>query len=111
MAHPLGHRFNIAHGAICGLLLPYVMEYNLDYAPEKYAHVARLLGCRGAEAAVERVRQMLEEIDLPLRLRDVGVNRASFPVIVEESLPSGSLKHNPRPLAAEDVMAILEAAW
>ncbi len=111
MAHPLGHRFNIPHGVICGLLLPYVMAYNLHYSEEKYAHVARLLGYRDATEGVDGVRRMLESIQVPLRLRDVGVDREAFPVIVEESLPSGSLKHNPRPLAAEDVMAILEAAW
>lgn len=111
MAHPLGHRFDIPHGVICGLLLPYVMAYNLHYAQEKYVHIGQLLGYQDAVQGVEGVRQMLEAINIPLRLRDVGVTRESFPIIVEESLPSGSLKHNPRPLAAEDVTAILEAAW
>jgi alcohol dehydrogenase class IV len=41
----------------------------------------------------------------------LGAKREDFPIIVEGSLPSGSLKHNPRPLAAEDITAILEAAY
>ncbi|MBN1284375.1 MAG: iron-containing alcohol dehydrogenase [Anaerolineae bacterium] len=111
MAHPLGVRFNLPHGLICGLLLPYVMEYNIEHARRKYEHVAILLGVGGAEAGIARVRRLLEKINIPLRLRDVGVDRAQFPAIVVESLPSGSLKHNPRKLGAEDVTAILEAAW
>lgn len=111
MAHPLGVRFGIKHGLVCGLLLPYVMEYNLEHARQKYGHIAVAMGVSDAELAVERVRDLLDEIDIPARLRDVGVERAQFPAIVEESMPSGSLKHNPRPLDAGDVRAILEAAW
>jgi alcohol dehydrogenase class IV len=119
MAHPLGYRYHIPHGVICGLLLPYVMAYNLEYAEEKYARAASLLGCRteglgrkeAARLGVERVREILKEIELPPRLRDLGVPREGFPLIIEESLPSGSLKHNPRPLNAADLQAILEDAW
>ena len=44
MAHPLGYRYHIPHGVVCGLLLPYTMQYNMDYATAKYARVAKLLG-------------------------------------------------------------------
>jgi alcohol dehydrogenase class IV len=118
MAHPLGSHFNIPHGVICGLLLPYTMAYNLDYATAKYAHVAKLLGedtaglapAQAAARAVERVRALMAEIGIPLHLREFGVRADDFEVIIAESLPSGSLQHNPRPLAAEDVHHILEAA-
>jgi len=118
MAHPLGERFHISHGVICGLLLPWVMVYNVDYAKEKYAAVARLLGIdtrgmddeQAAQAAIEAIRALFAEIGIPSRLSPFGVTEADFPVIIAESLPSGSLKHNPRPLAAQDVEAILKAA-
>ena len=118
MAHPLGYRYHIPHGLVCGLLLPYTMAYNIDYATDKYAHVARLLGIdtRGidthvaAEKAVERARELVIEVGIPMHLGEFGVKREDFSTIVEESLPSGSLKHNPRPLAARDIEAILAAA-
>jgi len=118
LAHPLGLRFGIRHGTVCGLLLPHVMAYNLPWAEEKYAQVARWLGVStsglsssaAAPLAVEKVRDLLVQIDLPLQLCQFGVAEADFPVIIEESLPSGSLKHNPRPLGASDLTAILSAA-
>ncbi|MBN1937879.1 MAG: iron-containing alcohol dehydrogenase [Anaerolineae bacterium] len=118
MAHPLGERFHIPHGVVCGLLLPYVMAYNLSYAKEKYAHVARLLGVdangmdaeQAAQAAVEVVRTLFATIGIPSKLGPFGVKVEDFSTIIEESLPSGSLKHNPRPLNAQDVEAILLAA-
>ena len=118
MAHPLGMRFQIPHGTVCGLLLPHVMEHNLAWSEEKYARVARWLGADtagvppgdAARMAVERVRELLVQIDLPLRLREFGVTGSDLALIIEESLPSGSLKHNPRPLNASDLEAILTAA-
>ncbi len=118
MAHPLGSHFSIPHGVICGLLLPYTMAYNLPSAVAKYAEVGRLMGARGtfasseaeARAAVEAVRALLGRIGIPEHLRGFGVTPDHFDQIIAESLPSGSLQHNPRPLAAADVRAILEAA-
>ena len=118
MAHPLGYRYHIPHGLLCGLLLPYTMDYNIAYATEKYARVASLLGIdtRGlddhtaARQAVERARALVAAVGIPTHLRTLGVVEEDFPIIAQASLPSGSLKHNPRPLAAQDVQAILAAA-
>lgn len=118
MAHPLGYGYHIPHGTICGLLLPYVMEYNLNHATAKYATVARLLGAdtaglserEAASKSVELVRGILERIDIPLHLSGFGVREEDFTQIIAQSLPSGSLKHNPRPLGEEDVRTILERA-
>lgn len=118
MAHPLGLHCHLPHGLVCGLLLPYTMEYNLAFATAKYAEVARLLGERteeldpevAARRGVARVRDLLAQVGIPTHLSEFGVTADGFDVIIEESLPSGSLKHNPRPLGAEDVRNILESA-
>jgi len=118
MAHPLGYRYHIPHGTICGLLLPYVMKYNLPYAVEKHARVAALLGVgtqgmtteQAAGESVKDVQRILTALQIPQKLAPLGVNEDDFPVIIAESLPSGSLKHNPRPLGEDDVRNILRAA-
>ena len=118
MAHPLGYRFHIPHGTVCGLLLPYTMDYNVDYATEKHAQIAGFLGIdtRGldtpaaARHAAARARELVTAVGIPSHLSAFGVKEKDLPLIAEESMPSGSLKHNPRPLAPDDVMAILAAA-
>jgi alcohol dehydrogenase class IV len=118
MAHPLGARYGIPHGTVCGLLLPHTMAHNVAYAAPKYARIAALLGAEtsgmderaAAELAVECVRQIVDSVGIPLHLAEFGVAERDLALIAQESLPSGSLKHNPRPLAAEDVETILAAA-
>lgn len=117
MAHPLGVTYGLAHGLVCGLLLPYTMAYNAPETP-KYAQVARLLGVATLgmsdqdlrRAAVERVTEIMRAIGIPSRLAPLGVRPEDLDAIVEASLTSSSLRHNPRPLDAQDVRAILESA-
>jgi alcohol dehydrogenase class IV len=45
LSYPLGSLYHLPHGLSNALLLPYVMEYNLVAAPERYAKVAEALGC------------------------------------------------------------------
>jgi len=118
MAHPLGFKYHLPHGVICGLLLPYVMEYSLASAPAKYAEVARRLGfdTRGisplaaAQEGLAAVRAMLRQVAIPEHLADLGVQARDLPEIIEQSLPSSNLKNNPRPLGAEDLRVILRRA-
>jgi alcohol dehydrogenase class IV len=119
IAHPLGARYGIPHGLVCGLLLPYTMAYNVAYTEEKYARIAQLLGIdtralevqTAAQKAVQRVSELLIDVGIPQRMEPLGVKREDLALIVEGSLPSGSLRHNPRPLSAEDIETILIAAF
>jgi alcohol dehydrogenase len=119
MAHPLGFHYHIPHGVLCGLLLPYVMEYSLGHAPDKYAAVAALLGVntqgmaadQAAKEATAAVRVILDMIGIPSHLSALGVKKAGFATIVEESLPSSNIRNNARPLEADDLHTILERAY
>jgi alcohol dehydrogenase class IV len=94
------------------------MDYNLDYATPKYAQIAGFLGLdtRGmdeqtaARRAAAHVRNLVTEVGMPLHLSTFGVKKEDLALIAQESMPSGSLKHNARPLAEKDVVAILQAA-
>jgi alcohol dehydrogenase class IV len=92
MNHALGKKARISHGAAVGLMLPYVMEYNLISDPGKFVEVARLLGeetCGlstrdAALKSVAAVRRLLSDLGMPQRLADVGITEADVPDLVEE---------------------------
>ncbi len=103
LAHPLGVRYHIPHGVCCAVLLPASIRLNREAARAKYE---RLSGCTGGdiEAAVER---MLDEFGLPRTFAAWNIPEADFPAIVAESMPSGSLKANPKPVTEADLLRIL----
>lgn len=117
LAHAVGTSCNLPHGLVCAILLPWVIEYNLDVAEEKYARLARGLGAAGEsepeEAAARSfaayVRDLNARLGIPATLGEVGLRREMIPGIVAESLPSGSLDANPRRATPEDLEALLLA--
>ena len=46
LANMLSKYYHVPHGESVGMLLPYVMEYNIPCCPEKYARMAEAIGVR-----------------------------------------------------------------
>jgi alcohol dehydrogenase len=103
IVHPLGIRYGIPHGLACGVLLPTALEYNREAMGDKYDALARAFG----DDPAAFTRDLLGRVDVPEGFRDFRVDPAAFETIADESLPSGSLKANPRKVTREDVIAML----
>jgi alcohol dehydrogenase class IV len=113
MNHALGKRAHISHGSTVGLMLPYVMEYNLISSPERFAEVARLMGenteglstMDAAHRSVTAVRRLLTDLGMPQRLSEVGLTEADVPHLVEELVTLQVFPitlMNPRDIGAEE---------
>ncbi len=105
MAHPLGIRYRIPHGLVCGVLLPPALEYNREAAGRKYDVLQARLGDDPAAYA----RRLLEACGLPESLAEYEPDPEEYDAIAEETLTSGSTRANPRQVAAEHVHALLGA--
>jgi alcohol dehydrogenase class IV len=112
LAYPLGSMFHLAHGLSNALLLPSVMEFNLSWSPERYAGVARALGCVTAEEGVARVRALIRECGLPATLREAGVAYEAIPDMAADAMKvTRLLNNNPRPVTLQDAIDIYIAAY
>ena len=104
----VGAATHTSHGLGTGLLLPYVMEFNRPARPAEIAELSKLMG----GDAVERVHALGREIGLPASLAEIGVGEADLRGMAEASVGIKRLiDNNPRPLDADALEAILEAAW
>jgi hypothetical protein len=108
------------YGAGNGLLLPYVMDYNVPACPGRLAAVARLLGEEvgglsapaAAGRAVEAVQALKRDTGIPLHLRDVGVKESDLRPLAEATTQiTRLLRANPRPLDVDALEGILRRAW
>ncbi|MCD6257690.1 iron-containing alcohol dehydrogenase [Candidatus Aerophobetes bacterium] len=112
----VGGFFDTDHGSTVGLLLPYIMEYNLSARLEKYAQVAYLMGERvealslreAALKAVSSVKNLIKDINLPSTLSEIGVRRESIDEMAKETLKQGAMKKNPKVMQIEDILELYQ---
>ncbi len=119
LSYPLGSMYHLPHGLSNALLLPYVMEYNIVSAADRYADVAVALGCkRGddvwatAKAGVAKIKELNAACGIPASLKEVGVKEEAIPQLVTEALKiQRLLKNNPREINEEGATAIFKSAF
>jgi alcohol dehydrogenase class IV len=113
MEYPIGGAVHCSHGCGNGLLLPYVMRFNLPARPREFADVARFLGEEpNAERAIDAVERLRGDIDIPSRLRDIGVREEQLASFAEKAAGIRRiLRVNPRVPSVDDVLGIYRAAF
>ncbi len=118
LAHQLGGLYNLPHGLSNALMLPAVMRFNLDSAPEKYRDIAQALGVNtlgltvkeAAEKGVELVAQMTKRLKIPQSLREVrGFKEEDIPRLAENALKDICGLTNPRQATQEELEAIFRS--
>jgi len=119
LQYPIGTLTHTSHGLGNGLLLPYVMAYNLPAYPSAFAEVANLLGEKteglstrqAAELGVEAIHRLKADIGIPRGLGDIGVTEDQLPTIAHTAFGIDRLiRNNPRPLSVEALEGILQRA-
>ncbi len=115
IVHSLGSKYHLSHGLLCGLLLPAVMQFNVDIAGAKYGEIAAIFGeninglsnIEAGKRAISKIKQLLAKLHFPPGLKSLGVIEKNFNQIAEESMSSGSLKANPKIVTEQNIVDIL----
>lgn len=124
LAHPIGYKYDIAHGKVCGLLLPWVIEYNIEYRTHKYAQVAKILSeldlftkyeaeaseMDNARRLPSMLKELFSQVQIPLRLQDLAIKQEDFEWIAANT-KGNAVDCNPRPIDPESVIELLQKAW
>ncbi|MBM7557154.1 iron-containing alcohol dehydrogenase [Halanaerobacter jeridensis] len=120
MAHQLGGFYDMPHGIANAILLPYVEKFNLGAKLERFAKIAEIFGVQtdgmstreAAEAALDAIRQLAEDIGIPTSLSEseYDVQEEDFAEMAKLALEDGNALTNPRKGTAEQVKAIFEDA-
>lgn len=120
LCHVLGGTAGVAHGIANSIILPHAMRFNLDATALELAPAAGVMGIalagRSAASAVEEAIQciydLIGQMNLPQRLRDVGVQESDLPRLAQLAFQSRTVRSNPKPIGdAAQIEEILRAAW
>ncbi len=117
-ANPLTAKFNVIHGNAVGMMLPHVMRYNAveASAAKNYALLATTVGIatntdtqeEAREQLISRVEDLLEQSALSTSLSDFKVSSDDIPDLAADASKQWTALYNPRPVSAEDFVALYE---
>lgn len=120
ICHVLGGTTGISHGDANSIMLPHVIRFNLDTTPAELALAAKAIGIIGeglrpesaVKAAADKLEQWAEEMGMPRRLRELGVDNNQLPELAELAYNNRTVHNNPKKiLDKEQLLELLEQAW
>lgn len=106
ICHTLGGTFDLNHGAIHCLMIPYSTAYNRDHAPEAMAAISRAFG--GEDPAGQLYKLMLKTAP-KTSLKEFGLGPNDLDRVADLAVKNPY--YNPRPVTRDGVRKMLERAY
>jgi maleylacetate reductase len=106
LCHVLGGSFNLPHAEVHAIILPQVVHYNQDAAPQVMQHIARALD---VPHAARGVFDLVTRLGIPTALREVGMRAQDLDAATELALRSPYA--NPTPVTRDGIRRLLDAAY
>jgi homogentisate 1,2-dioxygenase len=106
LCHILGGAFALSHAATHAVLLPHVVRFHRDAAPDAMRAIARALGVIDPVDGMDRLAR---STGAPLSLEGLGMPREGIERVVQMVLASPPF--HPRLLERETLRAMLAGAW
>ena len=114
-AYPIGAEFHIPHGVANSIMLVPVMEFNMIGNLNKFGQLADLLGQKTdnmnirekAQAAVNALRTLTEDLEIPKSLRQFKITDSDLPMLAEGVMKvTRLLANNPRAMSVDEAEEI-----
>jgi len=115
LAYPLGGKYRMPHGLSNAVLLPHIMQFNLDAVEDRFRDIAVAMGLdvagltsrKAAEKMIENLYALNKDLNIPSGIAAQGVTEADLDGLVEAaSKVTRLLENNPKPLTKSDMRAI-----
>ncbi len=107
LCHTLGGSFDLPHAQTHAVVLPHAAAYNTSAVPQVMTKVAQALGTTGS--AARGLFELARAVGAPTSLDALGMPKAGLERAL--GLALANPYWNPRPLEAEGLRGLLEAAW
>lgn len=104
LAHPLSSLLDTHHGLANAVNIPYGMQFNIAGFEHKFKRIARTLELKeeNGEAVVQYLFDLNSKINIPHRLRDIGVKDEHIETLADLAIADFAHPNNPKPVSRED---------
>ena len=105
ISHMVGAEYNTQHGLTNAIILPAVMKFNLPYVGQKVKYISQAMDLKEASsgAILEEIGKILDYVDIPRSLSEIGVPLDCKRRIAEKAMLDSATGTNPRVSKIEDI--------
>jgi alcohol dehydrogenase class IV len=120
LCHVLGGSANIPHGIANSIILPHAIRFNADVTAAQLIPAAegfeipvdRIDPMVAVEALVQKFFHLIHQMNLPQRLRDVGVVESDLSRLAQIAFQNRTIQNNPKPVTdITQLEQLLRDAW
>ena len=120
LAHPLGARFDVAHGLANAILLPTVMKYNMNSdALPKYRLIAKAFGIESeklsdkqiANRVIKEVEKLNASVGITQKLSSFGIKEKDLAILAKDAFNDICTGGNPRETSVEDMIELYKQVF
>ncbi|NOX92907.1 MAG: iron-containing alcohol dehydrogenase, partial [Gammaproteobacteria bacterium] len=116
LAHPLGALYDVHHGLLNAVLMPYVVAHNRVAIENKMQYLARVLELEiepestGVDTILAFIVKLRKQLNIPHDLKFIGIDASRIPAIAEMATHDPSASGNPLLLSKNDYVVLLTNA-
>lgn len=120
LCHVLGGTANVPHGMANAIILPHAVRFNADATATQLIPVAKAMQVsenenspKGViEALAQKIYELIGRMNLPQRLRDVGVDESNLSNLAQIAFQNKTIQNNPKPITdVTQLERLLHEAW
>ena len=121
LSYPVTSGYGVPHGAAVALFIAPMLLYNSEVSTadcadlrgpkttgRRISRIVQLLGCENADDAANRLCQMLDQLQCPQRLREIGVTTSEQVQAIAGKVNAERLANNPRRIPADALSRLME---
>ncbi len=112
ISHMVGAEFNTQHGLTNAIILPVILRFNLPGMEDKVKRMADAMGLKEAsvDAFIVEVERLLDDINIPRSLSEIGVPADCAGRIAEKAMQDSAAGTNPRNTSRAEMELLVESA-
>ena len=112
ISHMVGAEYDTHHGLTNAIILPAVLRYNEPAIASKVPLMADAMGLedRSFDAFYRAICKFLDDLDIPVTLKDIGVANDCAAPMARKALQDAAAGTNPRSTTAIDIQTIVQDA-
>ena len=112
ISHMVGAEYDTQHGLTNAIILPVVLRFNLPGMEGKVKRMADAIGLEdhSVDAFIAEVERILDDLDIPRALSDIGVPADCAERIAEKAMQDSAAETNPRAASFDEMRSLVASA-